>query len=149
MAFSIHETESASRRRPEKTIILSDTALNSSSKALSFNGTVNEGTRMRIVGVRVEYTATATVGTRRLVLEITSETDVVGVIQISASITAGTSVNFHAAPGLAAGGGSDVTHVNLPNEIYVMAAGGIRVRDVAAVDAAADDMVVHVTGVVD
>jgi len=124
---------------------ISDTALNDSDKSF----TVPASTERHILNIWVEFTSTATVGDRQLVVEIqiagpdtTAQWARAGVVQ-AASLT----YYYEFGPGLA-----DLTAVRdtnylttpIPPTAVLKAADVLRIYDNNAVAAAADDMVVHI-----
>lgn len=123
--------------------VQSDVTANDSNKEF----TVPADTEWQILSVYVSLVTTATVGDRQLAVEVLSAEDVIlaevraGVVQ-AASITR----KYQFAPGVAqdiAFRDSNYASVALP-PLILSAGQKLRVRDKAAVAAAADDMDVHV-----
>ena len=144
MAFT---TLQSVAHRGTSIVTASDVALNDSSKTLlltDFTG----GAFFELLGIRIEITATATVGTRLMEVRIEATTgpDVLyEVIVVANTVVASASGEWQLAPGL------DETqtgpqYVQMPPGLHVYAGQQLVIEDQAAIDAAADDMIVHVTG---
>jgi hypothetical protein len=127
-------------------LTLSEVTANDSSKELTITDVGSAGF-FELMGVRIEFTATATVGTRTIVFQILSATDdVLHEMAIDANtVTAGNSGTWE----LHANAPTDVTtpqYVHMPYGMYIFSGQKLLIEDSAAIDAAADDMVLHVTG---
>lgn len=99
--------------------------------------------RWNITSITVEYTATATVGNRRLVLELSHDSQTYLIIVSNQVIAASQTITVVFGPGmqdyLVTG-----SFIGVPTpELWVPEAGGIRVYDIAAIDNA-DTFDVHV-----
>lgn len=130
---------------------LSEEAANDSDKALDFSSVLG-GYALKIDGIRIEFVATATVGTREFTIEIRDATpDVIWSMNLDAgtAMVAGETETTELMAGLpvmfltAIDGGPH--HHYLP-ELWLHAGMDLRVYDRNAIDAAADDMVLHVRG---
>ena len=123
---------------------LSDTAANDSDKTI----TVKTGSSYLVNSIRVEYTATATVGNRTLAILITDASDdvVLGFAVANNTITASQAMVFNfyesAATSAPADGAAEGTQA-LPYRLRLPSGYKIRIYDSAAIAAAADDMVIH------
>ena len=123
----------------------SDTALNDSDKSF----TVPVGTEWQILNIWVEYTSTADVGDRQLVIEVQSSTPDVTAHWARAGVVQAASLTYYYefAPGLAdltALRDTDYLTTPIPTTSLLKAGDILRVYDNNAVAAAADDVIVHV-----
>lgn len=136
-----------SARDGSTSIALSEVVVDDSNKELVFGTDVGVGKYMEVQSIRIEFTATVTVGTRLLVVELLSAADDVlrQVILDANSLTASQSRTWELAP-------LNDPAVTAPQYVRmaplaIHAGQKLRIRDSAAIDAAADDMVVHVHGI--
>lgn len=145
MAWTMVRSTKAER---ETVVALSEEALNDSSKDLRFTEDVGFGSELEVLSLRIEFTATATVGSRVLRVQVADAADdILRELQlVGGTITAGVSKVFEIAPGLPVTDGSVIEYEVLPSQFVIGHGLKLRVLDTAAVDAAADDMVLHVTG---
>ncbi len=146
MAQTTSEIHSWSPRNPCGFILASDAAADDSDKTI----TVPSGESWEIKSIRVEYTATATAGTRTLAILFRDATDDVihGFTVSNASITASQVMvfNFYPdAPTVAPTDGAVEGTQALSHGLILPAGWDIRIYDSADVDATADDVVIHVT----
>jgi len=122
-------------------LIIYDKALNDSDKSFSFHGPTI------LDSVHVRLSTTATVGNRQIVLEVlTAAADVIfavyaGVVQAASLVRrytmhVGSGHDAAFMPAAAEG----VAHIPIPNNLTIPAGGSLRIRDSAAIAAAADDM---------
>ena len=132
----------------EAVLTLSEETEDSSSKEMAI-ADVGAAGFFELLSVRLEFTATTTVGTRTLVLKILAEVDddVLHEVSIDANtITASQSKAWE----MHANADRTVTvpqYVHLPRGLFVFPGQKLLIEDSAAIDAAADDMVLHVTGI--
>lgn len=128
-------------------LTISELAADSSSKELLLSDVGSAGF-FELLSVRLEFTATATVGTRTLVLQVLAELDddVLHSVSIDANtITASQSKAWE----MHANADRTVTvpqYVHLPRGLFLFPGQKLLIEDSATIDAAADDMVLHVTG---
>lgn len=117
-----------------------DATANDSDKTIL---TVPTGKKVVVESVYVSYTSTATVGNRLIVVLITDGTNTIYRASPTAFVTASQTATLGFAIGNSATAAfaPAVIQCNLP-ELVLNAASVIRVYDVNAVDAAADDMTV-------
>ena len=127
-----------------KTLLLSDTATNDSDKTF----TVPAGDRYRVLSGNINLITTATVGNRQLDVQFRDDANVVlftiraGAVQ-AASVTRDYKI-IPGAPRESAFVAAEIVLDNMPLDMILDSGYDIRVFDSAAVDAAADDMVVHI-----
>lgn len=136
----------ASARDGATAITLSEIAPDDSNKDLVFSSDIRIENYLEVLSIRIELTTTATVGNRLMVLELLSSAgDVLREVILDAnSLAASLSRTWELAP-LNDPAVTAPQYVQMaPMTLY----GGqiLRIRDSAAVDAAADDMVIHVHG---
>lgn len=109
--------------------------------------TVPADTEWQLLSIWVEYTSTATAGTRQLVVEIQdSSNDVIGQIRAGATQAASLTYYYQFAAGMAdltAVRDTDYLMCPLPPTWILPAGYKVRVYDNNAIDAAADDMIVQ------
>lgn len=127
-------------------VLASDTAANDSDKTI----TVPAGESWEILSIRVEYTASADVGNRALTLLFrdSAADSIWGFTVSNATVAASEAMifNFYPdAPTVAPVDGGTEGSQALPHGLILPAGWDVRIYDSAAVAAAADDMVVHVT----
>ena len=121
-----------------------DAGSNDSDKTL----TVPAGELWHVVGVFVDFSATATAGTRLVWLEIRDDSDVVHLTYRS---PAGISANQQRIWTWQAGASDynsfagTLTHMSLSNELWLPEGWDLRVYDQAAIEPNGDDMVISVT----
>ena len=144
------EIAAASKNRIEKglMITLSEEAPNDISKDLTLADVTIEGDELELMAIRIEFIATATVGTRTITVELldAADADVIWqFIVVSNTVTAGVTKVWQF--------GRDVDEavtspqdVILPTGMTLHAGMLLRIADSAAIDAAADDMQIHVVG---
>lgn len=130
----------------ESVLTLSEVVANDSSKELTI-ADVGDAGFFELLSVRIELTSTATVGNRTMVFKVlTTADDVLHEVAIdSNTLAASLSKVWEMHPNAP----TDVTtpqYVHLPRGVYVFPGQKVLIEDSAAVDAAADDMVLHVTG---
>lgn len=109
--------------------------------------TVPVGVEWEILTIRAELTATATVGNRRVTVEVQDgSSNVLARIQAGLLQIATQSIGYNFAPGLADQTSAVNGDLNTALPKFVLSPGqALRVYDIAAVDAAADDLVVRVS----
>lgn len=138
-------------------ILMTDSAPNASSKTLAF-ADLGPANSLRVVCVRVEFVASATAGNRVLILEqLDSEDDVVLAFPMAnTAIAAGVSRDIqwmvlgrNATGLLFTTVTPNLAYEDLSVEPFMTPGQKLRVRDLANIDAAADDMVVHVHGLLE
>lgn len=136
-----------SKSRAEEVIILKEEAADDSDKVLDFDTDINEGVAFEVEAVRVEYVATATAGERRLNLQVRDgAADILQVLEFADTAAANATTNYQAAPGLTPASGTDVSYETLPDNFTLRPGQDLRLFDAAAVDAAADDVTLIITG---
>lgn len=122
--------------------------LNDSDKTIS----VPSDEEWKILSIRVEYTATATVGTRQFKLEIRDgDNDVIYEVT-NFPITASQIVLCQYLASVGYWDETDITYYgtnirrleSLPDPTILKAGWDIRIRDMSAIDAAADDMIIQI-----
>lgn len=127
--------------------VSSEETLNDSDKSFSNLTEVNLG--WLVHSVHVNLTSTATIGNRQLVIESKdSSGDIVATIVCQATQAASLVVDYSFTPNVVSLSSAVNGVVTTPipaNGLIVPANGSIRVYDKSAVDAAADDMLVHIT----
>lgn len=129
-------------------IVLSEEAENDSDKTLVVSSDVGQ-TVLLVTGIRIEYGASADVGTREMTMELLdSADDIVFSLNLNAAtnVTAGSTVVTELLPGsdeVAAIDGGAVRGY-LPPHFWIGAGNKLRIYDRNAVAATADDMVIHV-----
>lgn len=131
----------------EVVLTLSEEAENSSSKELSISD-IGEAGFFELLSVRLELTTTSTAGTRTMVLQVLAEVDddVLHEVSINANtLTASSSKTWemHANADTSV---SSPQYVHLPRGLFIFPGQKLLIEDSAAIDASADDMVLHVTG---
>ena len=122
--------------------IQQDVTLNDSNKTF----TVPASTQWKILWIYIEYTATATVGTRTLAAQIRdSGDDVIYDVRSGLTITLGQARSFVWMPGVTRESAyvDGMAVVSLPTDLWLPAGYDIRINDRGAIDLAADDMIVH------
>ena len=127
-------------------LTISEVTENNSSKELALSD-VGEAGFFEIERIRIELAATATVGTRTLVCKLLSAADdVIHEVYMNANTkTASQSGVWELHPN------ADTTvtspqYVNLIPGLSIFAGQKLLIEDSAAIDAAADDLIIHVTG---
>jgi len=134
--------------------VFSDEALNDSDK--TFDVAVDVGPAgiihsVHVVGIRVEFTTSLTVGTRTFRMEVMDNAGDLIYVQILNSnldvsdvggSVAGTQ-NWDMVPGATYVDGTEAREY-LPPDLWLKENWQIRIYDSAAIDAAADDMIVHI-----
>ena len=123
-------------------LIQSDEALNDSDKVLS----VPSGEIWRILNIHVELVTTATVGNRQMRVEIRDDADdIIGQFSAGAVQAASLTVAYEFMPGVARETAvvDSSLLVPIPLDLILPGLFDFRVYDQAAVDAAADDMVIQ------
>lgn len=138
----------ASSHHGATAILLSELALNDSNKDLVFNTDIGIGVYLAVQSIRIELTTTATVGNRLMVVELLSATDDVlrEVVLNANSVAESLSKTWELAPQ----NNPAITapqYVRMP-PMTIHAGQKLRIRDSAAIDPAADDMVIHVHGLI-
>lgn len=140
-------THGSAKDGASSSITLSEVVVDDSNKELVFDTDIGIGEYMEIQSIRIEITASATVGTRLMVLELLSAAgDVLReVVLDSNDIVASASGVWELAP-------LNDPAVTAPQYVRmapmsIHAGQKLRIRDSAAVDAAADDMIIHVHGI--
>lgn len=140
----------AGSKSSEIAVLLSEVAVDDSNKDLIYGTDLPSfGSHMELVAVRIEFTATATVGTRTLVVEILTEANdlVYQIVLDNNTVTASASGTWQLGDGLDAAV-TTPQYVHMPAGLVLFPGQKLRIRDSAAIDAAADDMVLHVQGLV-
>lgn len=124
------------------TVHESDVTLNDSDKTF----TVTAGEEWEILSIWVEFTSTATAGARQIVVELQdASSDVIAQLRAEATVAQSQTRYIlwaQGAPHDTAFISTDYMSHALP-KIFLPAGYKIRVYDSAAIDAAADDMIVH------
>lgn len=125
----------------------SEEAINDSDKSLSVN-TDLQARMVRVDGIRVEFTASATIGTRQFSMEVQDgSSDVIYSQNFSAATdtAAGASTTWEAIPGEAAAAAIDGGPLTefMPREFWLGRDAVLRIYERDAIDAAADDMTIH------
>jgi hypothetical protein len=123
-----------------KTKTTSDTAANDSDKIIA----VPTGKKWLIKSILIEFVATATVGNRVIAVRIQDAAHDVQYETRSDTITASNWLFIEAIPGCNYGTLSNMRCIPLPNPCVLVAGEEIAVKDDNAIDAAADDMVIHI-----
>lgn len=101
---------------------------------------------LRLIGIRVEFAATATIGTRAFGLEVrdsASDTIYKQNLNTGLNVTASDSQNFEMVPGADFVSGSEAREF-LPSALWMRPDWKIRLFDTAAIDPSGDDMIVHI-----
>ncbi len=148
MAWVKADQETARRfaRSSGKVTVYSEEAVDDSDKTLDYDADVSEGKRLEVLGVRIEFVATATVGTRLIELRVAdSGSDLIQTVGFAVTVTASQSKNFQASVGVVERSGTPNYEI-LPAGLVLLPGQTFQILDTAAIDAAADDMTVHVTG---
>lgn len=140
-------THGSSKKDGTSAVTLSEVAVNDSNKDLIFSSNVAVGQYLEVLSIRIEMTCTATVGTRTMVVELLSATDdILRTIVLDANtLTASQSRIWELAPD----NDPAVTtpqYVRLAGKLLLHGEQKLSIRDSAAIDAAADDLVLHVHG---
>lgn len=150
MAWVRADTQGGYPGREEKRgllVTMSEEADDSSAKTLLFTDIGVGGHEFEILSVYVEIATTATVGDRTIVVELLDAADdVVMAVEFGAVQAASGSAAWQASPNFAEVAGTYVHREPLPAGFFMTGTHKLKVYDKAAVDAAADDMKVHVTG---
>ena len=155
MAWTV-TTSFGSFGRLGEPFIASETALNDSDKTLVLATDFSDIKGIVVDGIRVEYVASATVGNRGLTILVTDGGDTICEVPISTAtklVTASQTQNAEfsassvhlASTSNTDSAGADLQAAYMP-VLYLPRSSSIRVFDSAAVDAAADDMIVHIRG---
>ena len=126
---------------------------NDSDKTLVFNSDVGVGEFLHILSVRATLATSGTAGNRRVTLELI-DADAVVVLRVEATtvVPATTTEIYNFQTGLAGTqqglGGlvSTEEYDTLTDHFYLGKGMSMRIYDSAAVDAAADDLTVHILG---
>lgn len=120
-----------------------DETLNDSDKEIE----VTAGQLWQVLNLRVEFTSTATVGDRQLVIQWRDGSDdVVGEVRAGVVQAASLTYNYQFGPALAdlsAVRDTDWLMTPLPPTLMLPAGYDLRIYDNNAVDAAADDMIIQ------
>ena len=120
-----------------------DETLNDSDKTI----TVTAGQLWQILNIRLEFTTTATVGDRQIVIQWRDDSDdVVGEVKAGVVQAASDTYYYEFAPALAdllAVRDSDWLMTPLPPTLFLPAGYDLRIWDNNAVDAAADDLIIQ------
>jgi hypothetical protein len=122
-------------------ILQTDETANDSDKTI----TVPTGKRWLILWCHVEYTASATAGARFIEMHLRDSSDnIIAVATHTININAGESYNLEFLPSGTARNGSTVVNAIIPlPPITILEAGyDIRIFDSAAIDPAADNMII-------
>lgn len=123
-------------------LLTSDSTLNDSDKSIE----VPSGKVWEILSLRIEYTATATVGSRTVEVRVRDDNDdVVWATEITTDFVASDVMVVNLSPGAPTvapvdSGDEGSQHVAA---LFLNSGWDVQVIDTAAVDAAADDMVLH------
>lgn len=148
MAWQVADSQSM-RRIGMEYIALSEEDLNDSDKSLVYTTDVGRGSKMLVASIRIEFAASATVGSRALAIQVLdSGSDVIRALELVTTVAASETKNFEMAPGLDQVAGSIVNYEQLPSDFYLMHGQSMRIYDSASIDGAADDMTLHVTGII-
>jgi hypothetical protein len=127
--------------------IVNDATANDSDKAF----TVPAGKEWRIAFVYAQLVTTATVGNRKMRMEIDDGTNLVWFKEWTPTQAASLTRHYFSGPSLPDDAAFDASGrarmLFEPREIIIPAGWRIRLYDVAAIDAAADDMTVRIAGV--
>lgn len=148
MAFSIIDRQPASSKMNSAVLLLSDEAA-SNALGLVYSTDIGIGTRVMILSVRIEYVATATVGTRIPTLVILdSALDTIRVVRTAQGTpTASQTINMEIAPGNLNNAGTspagNVTLHSLPDDLFLLPGQTLAIVDLANIDVN-DDMIAHV-----
>ena len=121
---------------------------NDSNKSLTFDD-IGEGSLLRLDHVRVELVTSATGGTRTLILELLDAAgNVEQAFQANNTSIANTTrkTQFWPTPGFNLTAQTEVSVEHFAMHVWLARGHSLRVRDLAAIDAAADDMTVKVQG---
>ena len=120
-----------------------DETLNDSDKTI----TVTAGQLWQVLSIRLEFTTTATVGDRQLVIQWRDDSDdIVGEVKAGIVQAASNTYYYEFAPALAdllAVRDSDWLMTPLPPTLFLPAGYDLRIWDNNAVDAAADDLIIQ------
>lgn len=123
--------------------LISDEAANDSDKTI----TVDSGKRWKVLWIWIEFTTTATVGNRNIYIRIRDDADDEIYIVIAKNVQAASAVEMYSAlPGLgyeALEGKAGWHFLPLPRDLILPGGYDIRIHDGNAVDAAADDLIIH------
>lgn len=123
--------------------LISDETLNDSDKVIF---TVPDGEVYELLWIYVEFTTTATVGNRLLDYHVRdADGDVVEAMPSSSSRPANaTTINrWLPGEGYLSQTGRGLFIEPLPSKVLIPSGFSVRIFDVAAIDAAADDLIVH------
>lgn len=134
-------------------LVFSEEALNSSNKNLlqsDFPPYVGE---VEITGIRIEYTPTATAGTREVRVQLfdTDDNDILYESRVGTT-TASTAKNFDVVVSGTAFtpfsfGSAPATEITWIPTIYLATGFGLKIYDSGAFDPTADDVIIHVRAV--
>lgn len=148
MAWVKADQEAASIKKAVKWMTLSEEVADDSDKTLDFDGDIGVGSMFEVMGIRIEYVATATVGTRLLKARILdSGSDIVRELSIVEDIVAGETRIFEISKGVPQTLGA-INYEVLPESFIFGTGQSLQIIDSSATDAAADDVVIHVSGMV-
>jgi len=127
-------------------VILSDMATPGNSKTLTLAGL--PGTRLRIFNIRAELATSATVGTRRMLVQVTSPAaDITRVLEFDKTETASSTSNYEAAIGYSPTSAPvDINREVLPDYFFLLAGESLKVFDVANIAPGSDTLMVHILG---
>ncbi len=142
MAFT---TTTSAKYRGSSIVTVSDIGLNDSSKTLLLSDLDANVVYAELLAVRIELTNTATVGNRimEVRVELTTGPDVLYDVAIAAnSLAASLSRTWQLAPAVDEAITSP-QQVQIAQGLYLFAGQQLVIEDSAAIDAAADDMIVH------
>ena len=132
-------------------IVLSEEAVDDSDKVLDYDTDIGTGQVLYIDSIHLEWTTTATAGNREPVIELRdSADDVISRVEAQTVVPASqTGATYIFAPGMAphtSGTPTRSVPESLPANYYITAGQSMRIYDIAAVAAGADDLVIHVRG---
>lgn len=146
--------QQGSRRSGQRIMYFSEEATGDSNKTFDYDTEIGSGSEFEFNHIRVEYTASATVGTRTLfILVLDSGGDTVRAFSPvipGDTITAGNTYTFEFAHNyIPAATSNDLIKEPLPLEVYLLPGMSIQVLDSSAIDATGDDMILHFSGKVE
>lgn len=148
MAWVVTAGNKQVTKRKDVLLTLSEETVDDNSKDLVYNTDIGFGDRARFTGIRIAYVATATAGTRTIVMRVLdSAGDTVRELRCTVTITAGQTQSYDLAPGNVSNTGTPNLQP-MPSNFYLLPGQTLRFLDSANV-AAADDLIIYASAVVE
>lgn len=149
-----HTVDSLALKQQPSLLTLSEEVVDDANKNLLHSSDIGEGSAFEILSIRVEYTATATVGSRVLALRMfDGGADIIRELKAAQAVAATETIAFEWAVGyspplMVEASPNALAMEPLPQGLFLLPGQTLRIFDRANIDQAADDMIVHITGLV-